>query len=250
MDWRRPLHKRGQTHARGGEQRRAVLRARARIGRARLELGDGADKGLLGALEQLREPALQAVVALRGRGEESEGSKRLGATPGKRYEARRNEPLQAVAHPCGGCQMDFGRIWRRAGEPRAESRDSIEDRRQLRTTCSGRWRRRAWMRRAQSLASSGSSQRRWSKSHVPAELRSWHQQWSHSNEMACDMLRSPVPVRDVAVVAVHHTMGLDSGCAHTHLTMHCIRTRTRQNPRDSRCLFSSGSEIPFLLGWC
>ena len=39
--------------------------------RARLELGDGADKGLLGALEQLREPAAQAAVALRGGGMES-----------------------------------------------------------------------------------------------------------------------------------------------------------------------------------
>jgi hypothetical protein len=55
-----------------------VLRARAGIGRARLELGDGADKGLLGALEQLRELAPQAVVALRGRGEGYDGSKRLG----------------------------------------------------------------------------------------------------------------------------------------------------------------------------
>ena len=35
---------------------------------ARLELGDGAYKGLLGALEQLREPAAQAAVALRGGG--------------------------------------------------------------------------------------------------------------------------------------------------------------------------------------
>jgi hypothetical protein len=32
---------------------------------ARLELADGADEDLLAALEQLREPALQAVIALR-----------------------------------------------------------------------------------------------------------------------------------------------------------------------------------------
>ena len=40
--------------------------------RARLELGDGADEGLLGALELVREPVLQAVEALPEEGGETE----------------------------------------------------------------------------------------------------------------------------------------------------------------------------------
>ena len=40
--------------------------------RARLELGDGADEGLLGALELVREPVLQAVESLPEEGGETE----------------------------------------------------------------------------------------------------------------------------------------------------------------------------------
>ena len=39
---------------------------------ARLELADGADEGLLGALELMREPVLQAVKALQEEGGERE----------------------------------------------------------------------------------------------------------------------------------------------------------------------------------
>ncbi len=44
--------------------------------RARLELADGADEGLLGALELVREPVLQAVEALQEEGEERKRGKR------------------------------------------------------------------------------------------------------------------------------------------------------------------------------
>jgi hypothetical protein len=98
------------------------------------------------------------------------------------------------------------------------------------------------MRRAQSWLSSGSSQRRWSKSHVPAELRWCSQQDSAGAGWSGVEFRSFAS--NLALQIRRHLQLLH--LARTHLTMHCIRTRMRQNPRDSRCLLNSGSAIPFL----
>jgi hypothetical protein len=139
------------------------------------------------------------------------------------------------AHLCGGCRM----------ESAADAGICFDREAAAETACAGTRRRRAWMRRARSLASSGSSQRRLSKSHVPAELRSWHRERFGISSSSANRERFGIRSGSASRLSMAH----DSRCARAYLTMHCMRTRTRRNPRDSRCLFSSGSEIPFLLGW-
>jgi hypothetical protein len=67
-------------------------------GLARLELSDGAHKGLLAALEQPWEPILQAVETLHGR----RVSSRMEGLGIARRGVGWNQPLQVVAHLSGG----------------------------------------------------------------------------------------------------------------------------------------------------
>ena len=144
--------------------------------RARLELGDGADEGLLGALELVREPVLQAVEALP---EEEGGGDRKRGTRGAKWD--RTEWMGTVGREggslCRPLRMMASGCWRWSPTRVRGSASAISDN-VYENGQTGCWQwRRAWMRRAQSWASSGSSQRRRSKSHVPAELR-----WRGSEE--------------------------------------------------------------------